>query len=216
MSTRKNKTVIIAGTKPKSLGRFIGQDLFERGWDVWLYSRHAKRVEKKSWHERRLDISSERQIKRFLRQIPRVDACVFSADPDGHGLLESLSEKKVKDFFGAKITGSLLMIKQLLFRQNMRGKKGAGKTKLIWLTGKLGVKPGELALYAVANGGIVHTMNQINATEKNMRAYTLPLGVISPSTLGDAYMKDHPDQKFVTDTPASVAKIVATILQGGG
>ena len=35
--------VLLAGTNAKSIARFIGQQLWQNGWEVWLYGLHAKK-----------------------------------------------------------------------------------------------------------------------------------------------------------------------------
>ena len=207
--TESSKTIIIAGTKKDSIGRVIGERLHKRGWNIWLYSRHAARVERDGWHERAMDISSEKSIQAFLRAIPRVDAAIMSADPSGHGELKDLTEKKIKEFFNAKVVGSLLLAKLLLTPTDSK------PVKMIWLIGKTGVKPKNLIAYALANAALAQLSEQLNKTFTNVKAYVLPLGVISPSTMGDAYMREHPKQTFEPDSPESVAKAVEEILLGG-
>ncbi|MEK9130485.1 MAG: NAD-dependent epimerase/dehydratase family protein, partial [Patescibacteria group bacterium] len=89
------KAALIAGTKEKSIGRFVADFLHKNGWEIWLYSRHAEKIDKSHWHERKCDIFSEKSIEELLDEIQDIDLVMMLADTGGHGVLENLSETKV-------------------------------------------------------------------------------------------------------------------------
>ncbi|MFO0702527.1 MAG: SDR family oxidoreductase [Candidatus Andersenbacteria bacterium] len=202
------KKIILAGTKPHSIARVIGRHLHEQGWDVWLYSRHAKRVEHTRWHERRCDVTKSADIARLLSEVGTPQAVVFSADSDGHGTIQRISERRLRALIDAKVTGSILLTKRVLAHSRK-------PVSLVWLIGKIGVKPQDLFLYGVVNAAVVAFVDQLKALGRTVRPYMLPLGVITPSTLGDAYLRQNPGKQLATDSPVNVARFVARILRGG-
>jgi len=181
------KTALITGTKKKSIGRFIAKMLHNKGWDVWLYSRSAQKIDHPFWHERECDITDERSINTLLKQIPCVDLVMMLADTGtGHGSLENLSERGVKEFVDAKIIGSILLIKALLVKYAKQSKS----IKVIWCAGKATKKPKHITFYSVINSGLASLVDQINDYYKEtIEAYYLPTTLISPSTLGDKYIE---------------------------
>jgi len=204
------KTILLAGTKPKSIGRFIGQALHKQGWDVWLYSRHADRVEKNNWHERRCDISNERDVQHLLAEIPRVDVSVFLADADAHGVLEMLSENTVNDAIASKLTGSVILSKQLL------AKKYVGeKIKMIWCAGKVSEKPKDIILYGMINAGLASFVSELNRHySERLEAYYLPIGVVSSTTLGDGYIAANPELTKIAEPPEQIIGRIDDVIAG--
>jgi Dehydrogenases with different specificities (related to short-chain alcohol dehydrogenases) len=202
------KTILLAGTKPKSIGRFLGQALHKQGWDVWLYSRHADRVEKNNWHERRCDISNERDAQRLLVEIQRVDVSVFLADANAHGSLEDLSEDVIKDSVASKLTGSVVLSKQLLARQF-----DGEKVKMIWCAGKVSEKPKDIILYGMINAGLASYVTELNRHyAERVEAYYLPIGVVSSTTLGDEYIAFNPELAKIAETPEQILKRIEKII----
>jgi NAD(P)-dependent dehydrogenase (short-subunit alcohol dehydrogenase family) len=202
------KTILLAGTKPKSIGRFLGQALHKQGWDVWLYSRHAERVEKNNWHERRCDISNESDVRRLLTEIPRVDVSIFLADANAHGVLERVSEDAIKDSVASKLTGSIILSKQLLAK-----KFDGEKVKMIWCAGKVSEKPKDIILYGMINAGLASFVNELNRHYADrLEAYYLPIGVVSSTTLGDGYIAANPELAKIAETPEQILKRVEKII----
>jgi cyclopropane fatty-acyl-phospholipid synthase-like methyltransferase len=78
----RRKQALLAGTNKKSIGRFIGNELYKNGWEIWLYGLHAKKIDKKLWHERNCDISFEKNILKLLDEIPDLDLVMFLADTE--------------------------------------------------------------------------------------------------------------------------------------
>src|SRR3972149_4183216 len=103
-----------------------------------------------------------------MKRLIRVVLC---KTPGGRGGRDEMTAKKVNAITTAKITGSILLVKHILLRKS--------PVKLIWLTGKVGVKPASLSIYAALNAGISGLVNQLNATEKKVSSYLLAIGVIS-------------------------------------
>lgn len=184
---KAQKTVLIAGTREKSIGRFLAKHLHEIGWDVWLYSRSAKKVNKLNWHERKCDISSEKSIQKLLTEIKSLDLVLMLADGgDAHVQLEELSENDVKQFVSAKLVGSVLLNKHLVLEFSKR----ESPLKIIWCAGKIAKKPKNLILYAMINSGLSSYIDELNSHYADvLSAYYLPTGLISPSTRGDEFIK---------------------------
>jgi len=206
-----NKRILLAGTRPNSIGRYIGKALYDQGWDVWLYSRHAEKIENERWHERACDITSEDEIKRLLDEIPDLEVVMFLADTGGHGALETLSESQVKGIIGSKLTGSALLCKAL-FADQTKGKN----IKLIWCAGKLANKSNDLMAYAMVNAGLASFVDAVNEHNRGrFEAYYLPTPLISPSTLGDAFIKEKgATAKAASESPKTILDKVQNILQG--
>jgi len=202
------KTILLAGTKPKSIGRFLGQALHKQGWDVWLYSRHTDHVEKNNWHERRCDISNECDVQRLLAEIPRIDVSVFLADADAHGELEKLSEDVIKGSITSKLISSVILSKQLLAKQ-FDGKK----VKMIWCAGKVSEKPKDIILYGMINAGLASYVTELNRHYVEcVEAYYLPIGVVSSTTLGDGYIAANPELAKIAETPEQILKRIEKII----
>ncbi|MDD5251125.1 MAG: methyltransferase domain-containing protein [Patescibacteria group bacterium] len=211
--SRKNptKTVLIAGTKRKSIGRYVGKELQRRGWDVWLYSRHAKYVERPDWHERPCDITSDAQITRLLKEMPPVNLSLFMADTGGHFLLEEMNEDNTRALLDAKLVGSVLLTKALL-KKRPRG----SKTKLVWCAGKTSGKNKRLMLYSVVNSGLASFVEALNEHRGDeVEAYYLMTPLISPSTLGDAYIAEVGSAaRRQAYHPSTIMKKIDTIIGG--
>lgn len=206
------KRVLLAGTKEKSIGRFIGNELQKNGWEIWLYGLHAKKIDKKLWHERSCDISSEKNIKKLLNEIPDLDLVMFLADTAPKGILEEISEKKIKDGIDSKLVGTVLLNKAL-FRYSIRKQP----MKLVWLAGKPFSKPKNLIMYTMINSGLAAYIDDINTHYKNIfQAYYIPTTLISPSTLGDdyiEYMRQKGENiKHTAENPKTILEKVLLIL----
>jgi len=181
------KHILLAGTHEKSIGRFVAEALHKDGWTIWLYSRHAKHVDKEGWHERACDISKEKEVRALLKEIPQVNACIFTADSGGHGTLSELEEAQLKSLLNAKILGSFLLTKILKEKAKEQGEK----IKLGWVAGGYARKPEWLMAYSIINAGL---FNYVGAIQEHygtyFDAYYLSTPLISPSPLGDEYIKD--------------------------
>ncbi|OGD39276.1 hypothetical protein A3A25_03725 [Candidatus Azambacteria bacterium RIFCSPLOWO2_01_FULL_46_26] len=184
---KSQKTALIAGTKEKSIGRFLAKYLNEIGWDVWLYGRSAKKVNKLYWHERKCDISSEKSIKRLLDEINNLDLVMMLADAgENYFVLEELSEDGVKQLINAKLVGSVLLNKHLI----LKFPKREAPLKIVWCAGKISKKPKNIIIYSMINSGLASYIDELNSHYANvLEAYYLPTGLISPSTRGDEYIK---------------------------
>lgn len=177
--------VLLAGTNAKSIARFIGQQLWQNGWEVWLYGLHAKKVDKKLWHERKCNIASEQDVAKLLKEIPDLDLVLFSADSSPHGVLEEMTEQKIKDGLASKLVGTALLTKALF-----KYAKRKQPMKLVCLAGKLNGKSKNLIMYTIINSGLAAYVDSINEHYKDMfQAYYIQTPLISPSTLGDKYIE---------------------------
>ena len=204
------KTALIAGTKEHSIGRFVGQALHSMGWDVWLYSRSAKKVDAKGWHERSCDISSEKSIKSLLREIPSLDLVMMLADSGWHGELSDLPENRVKECIDAKLIGSVLLAKALEKQYSSR----TSPVQMVWCAGKPSNNPKDLILYQLVNAGLISFIEAINAHHNSLlAAYYLPTGLISPSTLGDEYIHEAGAHlKAVAQHPQTIVDVVRDVV----
>ncbi|MDP1688600.1 MAG: SDR family NAD(P)-dependent oxidoreductase [bacterium] len=207
---KSQKTALIAGAKEKSIGRFVASYLHKMGWNIWLYSRNARKVNKLYWHERKCDISSEKSIAKLLDEIQDLDLVMMLADTGGDGLLEELSEAKVKECMDAKLVGSVLLNKSLTLKFFKRSRQ----VKVIWCAGKPSKKSKDLILYSMVNSGLASYVDALNEHYKNVfEAYYLPTGLISPSTLGDDYIhKMGPELQKVAEHPQVIADMVQKII----
>lgn len=207
------KTALIAGTKEKSIGRFLAQHLHRNGWEIWLYSRHAKKVDRSMWHERKCDISDEKSIAKLLREIKNIDLVMMLADGgESHLIIEDLSEESIKTFINAKLIGSLLLTKALAIRFPKREKP----IQLAWCGGKISQKPKDLILYGMANSGLASYVDELNAHYSEIfKAYYLPTPIISPSTIGDEYiLKMGPEFQKISQNPKIISDAVNKIIKG--
>ena len=204
------KTVLIAGTKEHSIGRFIGQALHAMGWEVWLYSRSASKVDEQSWHERSCDIADENSIKSLLTEIPSLDLVMMLADSGGHGELSELSEDRVKQCVDAKLVGSVLLAKAIEKKYSL----SKSPIQMVWCAGKPSNKSKDLILYALINAGLASFVEAINAHYGSLlEAYYLPTGLISPSTLGDEYIHETGAHlKAVAQHPQTILDVVLDIV----
>ena len=95
--------------------------------------------------------------------------------------------------------------------------------QMIWGAGSAKDKPKDLIMYGLVNSGLASFVNELNRHYSSIvEAFYLPFTVISPSTLGDAYIKKvgpqlqklakHPS--MIVDTVMGV--IGKQIMQGGG
>jgi len=202
------KRALIAGTNPKSIGRYIAKELHSRGWEIWLYGRHSKIINKPYWHERRCNIAKEKDIDRLLQEIPDVDLVLFLADTGAHGPLEELEAKQIAPFIDAKMIGSLLLSKELI----QRDAKRTEPMQFVWCAGKPVIKPKHLIAYSIVNSGLWGFVQELNAHYSNqLDAYYLPTPLISPSTLGDEYIKRVGKQSKKQSYPPKI--IADTVLQ---
>lgn len=207
------KTVLIAGTKEKSIGRFIATQLHAEGWDVWLYSRNARRVDAPRWHERMCDISSEKGIKKLISEITDLNLVMMLADSGGaHESLEDLSGSNIKGFINAKLVGSVLLSKAVIAKFGNR----QNQLKMVWCAGKTGNKVKNLILYGMVNSGLAAFVDSLNQHyAKSVQAYYLPTGLISPSTLGDAYVEHEGEHlREAAQHPQKILDRVRDIIEG--
>lgn len=208
---KSQKTALIAGTKEKSIGRFLAKHLHEIGYEIWLYGRGAKKIDKSCWHERKCDISSEKSVKKLLDEIKDLDLVMMLADGgNAHVQLEELSEGDVKQFIDAKLVGSILLNKHIVLKFSSRELP----LKIIWCAGKIAKKPKNLILYAMINSGLASYVDELNSHYSNMlSAYYLPTGVISPSTRGDDFIKiSGPEIGKMAQSPQVVVDVVQKII----
>ncbi|MFA6521989.1 MAG: SDR family NAD(P)-dependent oxidoreductase [Patescibacteria group bacterium] len=204
------KTALITGTKKHSIGRFIGQALHSAGWDVWLYSRSASKVDAQGWHERSCDISDENSIKSLLSEISNLDLVMMLADSGGHGELSELSEDRVKQFINAKLVGSVLLAKAIEKQYPLH----TSPVQMVWCAGKPSNKTKDLILYTLVNAGLSSFIEAINTHHSPfLAAYYLPTGLISPSTLGDEYIHEAGAHlKVVAQHPETIVDVVLDIV----
>jgi cyclopropane fatty-acyl-phospholipid synthase-like methyltransferase/short-subunit dehydrogenase len=205
------KIALIAGTKPKSIGRFLAKYLYSMDWEIWLYSRHATKINKPYWHERKCDISKEKSVKKLLSEITDLDLVMMLADTGGEGSLEELSEDTVKGFINAKLVGTVLLNRLIALKFPKREKP----IKTVWCAGKLSKKSKDLILYGMINSGLASYVEALNDNyEKIFEAYYLPTGLISPSTLGNKYIrKVGPSLKKIAQSPEIIVSTVKQILE---
>lgn len=205
------KQTLIAGTKRKSIGRFLATALHKMGWEIWLYSRSAKKIDRLYWHERKCDISSEQNIKKLLDEISDIELAMMLADTGGHGSLKELTENGIKKFVDAKLIGSLLLSKALAIKYVSRKKP----IKLIWCAGKQSKKSKNLIAYCMVNAGLASHVDALNDHYKNaFEAYYLPTGLISPSTKGDEYIHQMgPELKNIAEHPRVIANTIKNVLE---
>lgn len=206
------KTALIAGTKTKSIGRFVAMALHKLGYEIWLYSRSAEKIDKAGWHERACDITSEKSIDKLLSEVKRVDITMMLADTEGgHGGLTELTEDGIKACVGAKLIGSALLSKMLIKRFSEQPEP----MKFVWCAGKTGQKPMSLMLYGLINAGIASFVEELNRHySQSVAAYYLPTGLISPSTIGDEFIKHNGlEMKKVAQPPTVIVSQVMSILE---
>ena len=193
----------------------LGGALHKMGWEVWLYSRSAKRVDRLFWHERKCDLSKERDISKLFDNFSNLNLVMMLAESEAHGFLEELDENKIKNFIDSKLTGSALLLKSIL-KKSLKE-----KIKVVWCGGKLTKKPKDLMLYSMINSGLAAFVGELNDHYKDrLEAYYLPTPIISPSTIGDDYIQKvrldlqsvaiHP--KFILD---NVIKIIEDNIEPG-
>lgn len=207
------KTALITGTKEKSIGRFLAQHLHKNGWEIWLYSRKAKKIDKSLWHERKCDISNEKSIAKLLDEIKDINLVMMLADGgESHLMLENLSEDSIKTFINAKLIGSLLLTKALA----LKFPKAKKPIQLAWCGGKISKKPKDLILYGMANAGLSSYVDELNVHYSEIfEAYYLPTPIISPSTIGDEYiMKMGPEFQKISQNPKIISDTVNKIISG--
>ncbi|KKQ80594.1 MAG: Methyltransferase type 11 [Parcubacteria group bacterium GW2011_GWC2_38_7] len=206
------KVALIAGTKSKSIGRYLGEQLQKQGYTVWLYGRHAQKIDKPGWHERKCNITNEKSISILLNEISKIDLVMMLADGgDGHRELSELSEEGIRGCVDAKLTGSLLLNKALINKYSDQ----ENKIKLVWCAGKAGKKSKELIVYSMMNAGLEAYIVNLNEHYSDiLEAYYLPTGLISPSTIGDAYIKKHNLKKGIATHPQKIVAEVYKIVKG--
>lgn len=206
----QRKIALIAGTKPKSIGRFLAKYLHNIGWEIWLYSRHAKKINKPYWHERKCDISKEKSINKLLSEIKDLDLVMMLADTGGEGSLEELSEDTVNGFVNAKLVGTVLLNRLIALKFPKREKP----IKTVWCAGKISKKSKDLILYGMINSGLASYVDALNDNYgKIFKAYYLPTGLTSPSTLGDRYIKKIGSKlKNIAEDPQIIMDILKQIL----
>ncbi len=182
------KTALITGTKNKSIGRFVARHLHDSGWNIILYSRSAEKIDTALWHERKCDISKEKNIDKMLQEIENIDLVMMLADSgECHMPLEKLSEANIKSFLSSKLTGTFLLNKALL--NKFPHKKEP--IKIVWCAGKISKKTKDLILYSAVNSGVAAYIDELNSHYPNIfKAYYLPTPLILPSTLGEKYIKE--------------------------
>jgi len=212
----KRPVALLAGTKPNSIGRYLANKLHREGWDVWLYSRTAKILDDENWHERTCDITKPRQVRNLLSEVPiHINLVMMMADTGGgHGRLLDLSMKNIQGFVNAKLLGSMLLVKELLLRR--RHSLQLSRIKMVWCAGNPGEKPEHLLTYGVVNNGLVSLVSELNRHyNSSLEAYYLPTTVISPSTLGDAYIdKEGESVRKLAQHPETIVEQVKQICEG--
>lgn len=205
------KTALITGTKRKSIGRVIANSLHKSGWDIWLYSRSGKKIDKPNWHERQCDITNASSIKKLLAEIPQLNLVMMLADTGGgKGALEEITGLDVQKFIEVKLTGSVLLNQAIV--QKFKNQKQP--IKLVWCAGKPSQKPKHLILYSLVNSGLAAYIEELNRHYQEIfKAYYLPTTLISPSTIGDAYIKKwDPESKKIAKHPQVIVKQVMDII----
>ncbi|PIY93273.1 MAG: hypothetical protein COY69_02545 [Candidatus Magasanikbacteria bacterium CG_4_10_14_0_8_um_filter_32_14] len=210
----QKKKALIAGIREKSIGRFLANYLHRQGYEIWLYGRNAKKVDRKYWHERECDISDEKSIQDLLAEIKNIDLVMMLADSGNiHFSLEELSGVNVKQCVDAKLVGSILLNKHLI----LKFPKQKSPFKLIWCAGKIGKKPKNLILYSMVNSGLASYIDELNKHYPQvLEAYYLPTGLISPSTRGDEFIEiSNPDIVKMAQSPQIVVEAVQKIINGG-
>ncbi len=214
------KTALIAGTKTKSIGRFVAVALHKLGYEIYLYGRSAKTVDKAGWHERACDISNEKSISKLLNEVQSLDLVLMFADAEGgHGTIEELTKEGVESCFGAKLVGSVLLTKAIV----QKFKNRQTPIQMIWGAGGVSDKPKDLIIYGLINNGLAAFVKELNRHYHNIvEAFYLPFTVISPSTLGDAYIKQvGPQLQKMAKHPSTIVDTIMgvigkQVMQGGG
>lgn len=206
----ERRRAIIAGTKKKSIGRYVANELRKQGWEVWLYSRHAKILDKTLWHERRADIASEQDVCRLLKEIPRLDLALMLADTNTHDDLLNLSSVGIMEKMKAKLVGSMVFMKEIARRYGALEKP----VKAVWCAGKTQNKSKDLILYSVVNSGLAALVNELNVHYSEfVQAYYLPTSLVSPSTRGDEYIRKlGPAAKKIAEHPSKVCARILRIV----
>lgn len=206
------KRILITGTKKRSLGCFIGKVFHDEGWDVWLYSRSCLNKDENRWHERKCNITLEKDVKKLLNEIQNIDVSIQLADAGmGYHSLQELTESNINSMIGAKIIGSIILTKSLL----KKARKQRKNIKLIWCCGKVSKKPEHLIIYSLINSGLLAYINELNRHyKKEFKAYYLPTTLILPSTLGNLYVKRWKIRKDIIESPSSITFKIKEIIQG--
>jgi GTPase SAR1 family protein len=94
---------------------------------------------------------------------------------------------------------------------------------MIWGAGSPNDKPKDLILYGLVNSGLSSFVNELNRHYQGIvEAFYLPFTVISPSTLGDAYIKKvGPQLQKLAKHPQTIVDTILgvigkQIMRGGG
>ena len=141
-------------------------------------------------------------------EIQSPDVIIFSADSGGIGELKDISKDDIDNFINSKINGSLGLIKKIL------SKKHNKKITMIWLAGGMSQKPKELFLYYIINAALNCLVTALNYHYgDNINAYYLETPLVSPSTLGDAFILRYGENyKELSMIPEETAGRVVNIL----
>lgn len=205
-----SQSVLLAGTKEKSLGKYFARRFQKIGWETWLYGRSAVNYDNVKQHVRKCDITLESDADNLLLGIPSLDVVIHSADSGSHGLIENLAVSQIREGIMSKIFGSVLLTKKILQRWPDR------KFKMIWLAGSPAKKPKDLLLYGPINSAILELVNELNLHYGNrIESYYLETPLVSPSSLGDEYIASRNDgHALVSEKPESVFSNITFIIQG--
>jgi cyclopropane fatty-acyl-phospholipid synthase-like methyltransferase/short-subunit dehydrogenase len=207
----EKKTALIAGSKQKSIGRFLANKLHREGWEIWLYGRSANKIDRPNWHERKCDISDENSVSKLFGEIKDLDLALMLADSGpAHGEIKELTQQGMKDSVNAKFIGSVLLTKEFERKFSKRKKP----IKLVWCAGKPSKKSKNLIFYGIVNSGLDSYIESLNEHyNKIFQAYYLPTPLISPSTLGDKFIEEAgSDLKKLAKSPEVIEKKLKLIL----
>jgi len=132
---------------------------------------------------------------------------------------EELDQDGIKSCFGAKLVGSVLLTKAIVQKYTNR----TTPIQMIWGAGSPNNKPKDLILYGLVNSGLGSFVNELNRHYHDVvEAFYLPFTVISPSTLGDAYIKKvGPQLQKMAKHPSTIVDTIMgvigkQVMQGGG
>lgn len=174
---------IICGTRENSIGRYIGVDLFKKGWEIFLYSRNDTSSNDGRFHIRHTDLTDHTQVARLIEEVGSTDLVVMSADAGGvFGNFETFDQSVVQDFLDSKLLGSIIFIQELIRKQL--------QAKVVFLCGSSGPKDKSYMLYGVVNSAIASLVESLNTHySETLKVYYLNIPVIANSTLAREYFE---------------------------
>ena len=107
---------------------------------------------------------------------------------------------------------------EILLNKNivLKFQKQATPIKFIWFAGNTSKKPKDLITYSMINSGLASYIVELNRHYSDiLEAYYLPTGLISPSTLGDEFIKLlSPEIAKMAQHPRVLAESLQEVIDG--